>query len=275
MAGGIIHSAIAAHSPRMGVEEKAPDFVKGLIKGAYEMGERIRADKPDVIVVNSAHWVTTFMWYVTCQARHKGVVIADEAPDLIPGVPYERKGDPEFARALVEEINAAGFPCRPNESPHYTWDYGSWVPVKYMDPEGRIPVVLTGTVPLADNAECMAVGAAVRRTAEKTGKRAVVVCSSSLTHKIVRGPDKWPLQSHMELDFKFMDMLKQGRIGEAKEWFPRYTKDVVGEMGGRNVAFMLGAIDEAKGRWRGEQYGPYGQSSGSGNCNLTVFPTGQ
>ena len=100
MAGGIIRAAVATHSPRMGIEEKAPDFVRPLIAGLREMGDAIRAAKPDVIVVHSTHWVCTFMWYVTTQAIHKGICVGDEIPDFIPGSPYQYKGDPEFARAV-------------------------------------------------------------------------------------------------------------------------------------------------------------------------------
>jgi hypothetical protein len=104
MAGGIIRAAVAAHSPRMGIEENAPDFVRPLIAGLREMGEAIRADRPDVIVVHSTHWVCTFMWYVTTQAVHKGVCVGDEIPDFIPGSPYQYKGDPEFAKAIIGEM---------------------------------------------------------------------------------------------------------------------------------------------------------------------------
>jgi len=274
MAGGIIRAAVAAHSPRMGIEEKAPDFVRPLIAGLREMGDAIRAAKPDVIVVHSTHWVCTFMWYVTTQAVHKGVCVGDEIPDFIPGSPYQYKGDPEFARAIIGEIEAAGYPARPNDSPHYNWDYGSWIPVKYMDPKAEIPVVLIGTTIMADLNECMGVGGAVRKAAEKTGRRAVVVASSSFTHKLVRGPALWPTEDRMELDRRFIGLLTEGKIAEAKRWYPDYTEWVVGEMGGRNIALMLGAMDEKAEAYKGQQFGPYGQSSGSGNANVAVAPVG-
>lgn len=273
MVGGIVHSVVAAHSPRMGIEEKAPDFVRPLIQGLREMGAAIRGAKPDAIVIHSTHWVTTFMWYVTTQAVHKGICVGDEIPDFIPGAPYEFKGDPVLGNAIVDEIRALGYPSMPNESPHYNWDYGSWIPAKYMDPKCEIPVVLVGTVPLADLDECMNVGGAIRTAAEKTGKRISVVASSSFSHKLVRGPSSWPTAERIELDRKFIDLLMQGKIAEAKKWYPDYTGWVVGEMGGRNIALMLGTIDETSGKsFTGRQYGPYGQSSGSGNANVAVAP---
>src|SRR5262249_34781448 len=135
MQGGLIAVAVAPHAPRLGVEERVPAFQTGLIDGLKQLGQALRGLRPDLFVVNSAHWVTTFNWYATVQETHRGVCVADEAPDLMPGTPYERKGDPAFARAFVEELRAAGIPTLPNDSPHYQWDYAALVPLLYLDPD--------------------------------------------------------------------------------------------------------------------------------------------
>jgi 3,4-dihydroxyphenylacetate 2,3-dioxygenase len=255
----------------MGVEATAPAFVKDLIEGEYEMGRALRGAKPDVIVVHSAHWVCTFNWYVTCQATHQGRCVADEAPDLIPGIPYRYKGDPEYATVLVEEIGALGYPCNRNESADFRWDYGSWVPTHYLDPEGEVPIVLVGTVVSADLKEAMNVGTAVRRAGERSGRKVAFIASCSFTHHIVRGPELWPTEERQALDHKFIGMLTEGRIDEAKAWYPDYARAVVGEMGGRNIATMLGCLESGR-RYKGRQYGPYAQSSGSGNANVLLEP---
>ncbi len=271
MAGSIIRSVITPHTPRMGVEETAPDFVRPLIEGARAMGAYLRDERPDVLIIHSTHWVCTFLWHVTCHSEHTGYAVADEAPGLIPGIPYRRTGDPELARAILGELGAAEIPNAPNESEHYAWDYGSWVPAHYLDPEGTIPVVLVGTVLLADLDECAKAGAAIRRAVEATGRRAVFVASTAFAHKLVRGPDRWPTEERQTLDHRFLDMLKTGRIAEARTWFPEYTKAVVGEMGGRAIATLLGTLgDDEDAKFEGRQFGPYGQSSASGNASISI-----
>ena len=131
--GGIIRSVVAPHTPRMGVEAKAPDFVKEVIRGSLLMGEDIRADQPDVIVINSTHYVCTFNWYATTVKEHKGYCVAMEAPDLIDSQYYHYKGDPEMGQAIVDELKAFGYPANPNASETYAWDYGSWVPARYLE----------------------------------------------------------------------------------------------------------------------------------------------
>jgi 3,4-dihydroxyphenylacetate 2,3-dioxygenase len=271
MNGAIMMSAIASHTPRIGIEATAPDFLSGVIAGEYALGRAIQALAPDVIVLQSAHWVTTFTWYVTCQARHQGNCVSDELPDLIPGVPYDRPGDPEFGGMLVEEIKAKGLLAGRNETAHYKWDYGTFVPLQYLDPAERIPVVTMGTCILADLDECYRVGTAVRDAAVKSGKRVVFVASSALSHKLVRNPASWPTAEHQALDRRFIAMLRDGRTGEARRFLDGYAAETGVEMGGRNLAAMLGVLDGVPAdRLTGEEYGEYGPSSGAGHTNFAI-----
>jgi len=270
MAGEIVRYAITTHSPRIGVEANAPAFARGLIQGVRLLGEEIRAARPDAIVLMSTHWVTTFPWYTTCQEVLEGHCVADEAPDLIPGIPYRWQGDPLLARSIVDEIKSIGVSAAYNESPHYELDYGTVVPMQYLDPQMSVPLVSLGTCILAPLDECLAVGAAIRRAVEKTGRRVAVVGSTAFAHLIERGPDKWPPKEHMEEDARFIAMLTAGRIREAKDRLPAYSRAVHAEVGGRVIGTILGTLDEARERYTGVQHGPYGQSSASGNASVSL-----
>lgn len=271
MAGGILMSAIASHSPRIGIEAQAPDFLRGVIDGEYAMGRAIQALEPDVIVLQSAHWVTTFTWYVTCQARHRGVCVSDELPDLIPGQPYDRPGDPEFGAALVEAIKAKDLLAGRNETEHYKWDYGTFVPLQYLDPSQRIPVVTMGTCILADLDECYRVGTAIRDAAASSSRKVVFVASSALSHRLVRDPASWPTSANQALDREFVAMLSEGRSGDARRFLDTFAERAQVEMGGRNIATMLGVLDGmAADHQSGVEYGEYGPSSGAGHTNFAV-----
>lgn len=274
MTPGIVAAAAVPHVPTLGLPENTPDFQLTLVEGERALGRALRELKPDLFVVNSSHWVCTFGWYATCQSVHQGMCVADEAPDLIPGIAYKRKGDAEFASALVDEWQARGIPGGRNDTPHYAWDYGSLVPLLHLDPEAEIPVVQIPTVILSDLAECTLAGRAVHATAKRLGRRVVYIASSAFSHALVRGRHLKPTAERAALDQKFIDLLKRGAASEAIAWLPEYSRAAVAEMNGKPLAGMLGALqalEEEGARLEGEQYGGYAQSSGSGNANVVVW----
>ena len=274
MNSGVIAAAAVPHVPTLGLPQNTPDFQLTLVEGERALGRALRELKPDLFVVNSSHWVCTFGWYATCQSVHQGMCVADEAPDLIPGIAYKRKGDAEFASALVDEWQARGIPGGRNDTPHYAWDYGSLVPLLHLDPEEEVPVVQIPTVILSDLAECMLAGSAVHATAKRLGRRVVYIASSAFSHALVRGRHLKPTPERTELDQKFIDLLKRGAVAEAVAWLPEYSRTVVAEMNGKPLAGMLGALEalqEEGAELAGEQFGGYAQSSGSGNANVVVW----
>ena len=275
MPGGLIAVAVAPHAPRLGIEERVPAFQTGLIDGLKQMGQALRTLRPDLFVVNSAHWVSTFNWYATVQDPHRGVCIADEAPDLMPGTPYERPGDPAFARAFVEELKAAGIPALPNDSPHYQWDYAALVPLLYLDPDAEVSVVQIPTVHQGSLDEAVEVGRLLDRVAQATTRRVILIASSALSHALERGPDKWPTTERIQLDKQMIGHLERGEVDSLLDWLPTYSREAVAEMGGRVLAVMFGALSAMRNRvpaLRGRLYGSYAQSSGSGNASVAVVP---
>ena len=271
MAGGIYRGIVVPHAPRLGKPEIVPDFAKAAVQGIKDMGADIRADKPDVLVICSTHYVSTFNWHASTVARHKGHCVAMEAPDMIGGEYYDYPGDPALGHAIVDEVKALGHPIVANASEHYSWDYGTWVPVHYMDPDATIPVVKIPVVLAADLDETYAVGQAIDRACRKTGRRAVIAASSSFAHKLVRGPAQWPSPERVEADRKFIAMMMDGKLKDCWSWFPDYAEFVHGEMGGRALALLLGGLAATGGtKWQSAQYGPYTQSSASGNASVSL-----
>ena len=267
--GGIVAHAVCPHTPRMAYPDEAPDFLNGVMAGMREMGEVIRSFELDLWVVHSTHWVTTFNWYVTHQPQHEGVCVGEECPDLIPGIDYSIQGHPEFAAALSNSIEKAGFPGGQSRTLNHRFDYGSLVPLTYLDPDFSLPVVLLGCCVMADIRECMAVGAAVSQAAKESGRRVGFLASTALSHRLVRGPDRWPTDDEQRRDREFIDLVCCGNIDEARAQFVAYSRAVTAEMGGRNLATFLGSLNSDT-QYIGKQYGDYGQSSGSGNASFLL-----
>jgi len=112
---------------------------------------------------------------------------------------------------------------------------------------------------------------AIRDAAAASGKRVVFVASSALSHRLVRDPASWPTAEHQALDRRFVEMLREGDLAEARRFLDHYAKEAQVEMGGRNIATMLGTLDGlAVDRQDGAEYGEYGPSSGAGHTNFAI-----
>lgn len=99
----------------------------------------------------------------------------------------------------------------------------------------------------------------------------VFVASTALSHKLVRNPAAWPTDAHQALDRRFMDMLRAGRLAEAWQFLDAYARETHVEMGGRNLASMLGVLDGVSpARLSGAMHGEYGPSSGAGHTNFGI-----
>jgi 3,4-dihydroxyphenylacetate 2,3-dioxygenase len=269
---GVIAAAIVAHVPTLSRADITPGFQKTLVEGERELGKQLRALKPDLWVIASTHWVSTFNWLATCQKEHKGMCVADEAPDLISGLPYCYGGDPVFAETLLDAWRQTGLPVARNDSPHYAWDYGTYVPLSHLDPDAAIPVVGLPAVLMADHAECLRAGQAIHTAAMKCARRVVFLASTALTHSLVRGRHLMPNAERIRADEIFIAALLGGEIEPAISGFAEYHRVAETEMGGRVLATLLGVLrgmTQAQ-TLAGKQFGGYGQSSGSGNANLVL-----
>jgi 3,4-dihydroxyphenylacetate 2,3-dioxygenase len=146
-----------------------------------------------------------------------------------------------------------------------------------MDPRREVPVVPLPTVLCSDLAENRRVGRLIHEIGKATGKNLVFVSSCALSHDVLRGPERWPSEERQALDRRFIELVIAGRVRELAAWFPDFVREGMAEMGGRTLASMVGgleALSEERDDLVGRQYGPYAQSSGSGNAHLAVVPGG-
>ena len=273
---GLVGVYLTVHTPRYCTYEAAfagtlahPDF-RGVRDGLVAQGRHLAALAPDVIVINSCHLVSTFPTVVDGTPRHRGVLTAQEAPELIHGVAYDFPGDFAFASALVQRGRDDGLQCTLANDVHFPLDYGTVMPlVCYLDRAQRIPTVPVSVCLSADLPESFAWGRHVARTAAALDRRAVFVASGSVSHKILRGPERWPGPGEQELDRRLARLLAEGDYEAAWAWLPEYAAAAEPEMGGRHLAMMLGALMET-GRRFGAAVHAYGPSSGSGNYVISM-----
>jgi 3,4-dihydroxyphenylacetate 2,3-dioxygenase len=269
MAGGLIAAAIAPHTPFLLDEANTPPRLHGVLAGCRDLGRLIRGLAPDLLVINSSHWNTPFLWYVTSHNRHRGRCISDKDDHQIGTRDYDYPGDPEFAHALAGAIAADGLPSGEADDPMLSWDYGVYVPAKFVSPDATMRVVVLSTCLMATLSECRRVGGLIDSVARQTGRRTIFIASTAFAHKLVLEPENAPPPEHLEADLAFIGLLRDGRLADAWTRLPSYAATVHAELAGRSLATFLGGFDPAV-RVTPHALGEYGHSSGSGNFTLAL-----
>lgn len=258
-------SMLVPHMPSMCHEGQVPEFQKDMAVALKEIGKQLKEIKPDVIVLVSCHWPSTFFHYVDCTPVHKGILTAFEAPDLIKDVPYHYPGDESLANELVKAAENEGLEVQGVNDPFYIWDYGTVVPLRYLVPDEDIPVINLSVTLAASLEETYKWGQAIAKVLRESEKKIVFISSGALSHNLVRGRHKKPTITEQAMDKQFIEFVMNKNYQAAYEMLPEYTRFARVESGGRHLAMLFSMIEEG---WK-PSYLADGQSSGSWNAVIT------
>jgi len=246
-------------------EADVPDYQRPMVDSMKEVKEQMDRDKPDAIVLVSCHWPSTFSHYVDATPKHEGILTAFECPDLIKDVPYSFQGDPELALQLVEAGKKHDLQVTGVSDPFYVWDYGSVVPLRYLTPDGDIPVVNLSITLAASLDETYKWGKAVKKVLDESDKKIVFISSGALSHRLVRGRENKPTTSEHAMDKVFIQFIMDKDYDSAYAMLPQYARLAGVESGGRHLAMLLAILEDTD----EPAFYSAAQSSGSWNAVMT------
>lgn len=262
---------LAPHAPSMIYDDQVPPYQREAADGMKTVAKIIDEINPDVALLISCHWMTTFDHFVDASEYHKGNCTSPENPALISKVPYSYPGDRELGLQLVEAGQKAGIPVLELNDPEYDWDYGTVVPLRYMIPKENIPVINLPVVLCSTMDECYKWGQVIREVLDKSGKKAIFIASGALSHNLVRGRENMPTLAEQAMDKQFISCLEKCDLDSAWKMLPQYGSLAKVESGGRHLATLLGAL---KGGTYEYNYYGYCQSSASANVVVTLRSKG-
>ena len=142
--------------PRKGSRQDA-------INGHIEIGRRCRALGVDTIVVFDTHWLSNFGYHINANPLHRGVFTSHEAPQMVQDLPYDLPGDTPLAEAIAEEAAGAGLNVIAHRVASLGLEYGTIVPMHFMNPDGFARVVSVATPLFTSVEESRVLGEAKRR----------------------------------------------------------------------------------------------------------------
>lgn len=253
-----VFAVMTPHPPIMVAEVGGPraEVTAASVQAARRAAEMLAAFAPDTVVIMSPHAPgVRDAFAVETSAHVAGSLARFGAPD----VEIDTVVDEEMAAAILEEADATGIPTveRPSLPPLAPGelDHGVLVPMRFLDPASRHPLVVLSlsALPLADHG---ALGAAIRRAAERLGRRMAFVASGDLSHRLTpEAPAGYsPLAG--SFDEKIVAVVRGGDLSMLLKIDPVLAEDA-GECGLRSLATLAGILPQADTRVLAYE-GPWG-----------------
>lgn len=259
--------------PRKGTRQDAID-------GHREIARRCRALGVDTLVVFDTHWLVNASYHINCAPHFEGSYTSNELPHFISNMAYACDGNPALGQALARSCNAWGVETLAHEATTLAPEYGTLVPLRYMNPDRHFKVVSVSALCMAHYLNDSArLGWAMRRAVEDDYDGTVAfLASGSMSHRFAQNglaPEYafkiWSPLLEM-LDRRVVEMWQHGgQWADFCAMLPEYAAKGHGEGFMHDTAMLLGALGWSGYDGRAELVTPYFGASGTGQLNA-VFP---
>ncbi len=142
--GTLALAAKITHVPSMYLSEMEGEHKgcrQAAIDGHIEIGRRCRELGVDTIVVFDTHWLVNSGYHVNCAPKFEGVYTSNELPHFIKNLPFAYDGNPALGHLLADAATAAGVRTRAHSDTSLAPEYGTLVPMRYMNADRHFKVV--------------------------------------------------------------------------------------------------------------------------------------
>ena len=207
---------------------------------AYERAaEEIAALKPETVIVTSPHAVMYADWFHISPGSG---ATGDFSAFGAPGTAFKETYDTQLVRVLCGLAAEKGFPAGTQGERDRRLDHGTMVPLWFIEQKYRdfrlVRIGLSGlSLP-----EHYALGQLIQRVVDETGRRAVLVASGDLSHKLkTTGPYGFAEEGPV-YDERIMDAASRAAFGEMLRFDESFCEKAA-ECGHRSFVIMAGAFD--------------------------------
>ena len=280
--GQLVLAAKITHVPSMYLSEQdGPHHGcrQPAIDGHREIARRCRELGVDTIVVFDTHWLVNSGYHINCAPSWEGVYTSNELPHFIKNLPFAYAGNPELGQLIAQAATAAGVLTRAHDATSLSLEYGTLVPMRYMNDDQRFKVVSISALCTVHNLiDSVELGRAVRRAIEDQYDGTVaVLASGSLSHRFAQNgrADEFlhkVWDPFLEtVDHHVVDLWQKGDWKTFCGMLPEYAVKCHGEGSMHDTAMLLGVLGWDQYQGQAEVVTPYIGSSGTGQINA-IFP---
>lgn len=280
--GKLVLAAKITHVPSMYLSEMDGPHKgcrQAAIDGHKEIARRMRELNVDTIVVFDTHWLVNSGYHINCAPAWEGIYTSNELPHFIKNMPFSYEGNPALGHAIAETATAAGVHTRAHDATSLALEYGTLVPMRYMNEDKRFKVISVSALCTVHNlADSIELGRAVRKAIEeKFDGNVAVLASGSLSHRFAQnGVSEQFLHKVWDpfletVDHHVVELWKNGDWKTFCGMLPEYAVKCHGEGMMHDTAMLLGVLGAEEYTGKAEVVTPYFGSSGTGQINV-VFP---
>lgn len=272
--GELVLAAKITHVPSLMLSERI-EPLKGTRDGPINalklIGKRARERGADTFVVFDTHWISNFGFHINANPWHSGSYTSPEAPHMINDISYDFPGNAELADLIAAETAKEGPLALAHQVKTMPVEYGTIVPMYYMNADKALSVVPIASPVFASIDENRKFGAAVHRAIKRSKHKVAVLASGSLSHQLFEnsklGPEAWNKISsefNRQMDLRVLELWRDGRFAEFCAMLPDYTRKCNGEALMADTVMLFGALGWDHYNGKAEQLCDYFPSSGSG-----------
>ena len=291
--GKIVSGCLSPHPPHLvyaiNPEQNEPEATgsgawKALLNGYDSLQASLLKKDFDVLVLHTPHWKTVVGHHFLGVPHFKDLSVDPVFPNLFR-FNYELDVDVELAEVIAAEASERGLITKMMRNPDFRVDYGTITSCQLAYPSWDIPiVVLSSGSPYYyysneyGDAEMRALGEATRAAIEKSGRRAVLLASTSLSHRhFTEEPDD-PEDPRFESiynanqrawDDRILGLVESGNCKQILAEMPDFIEQANSECKEGGFTWLLAALGIPD--YPGKIHG-YGSVIGTGNAIVEWTP---
>jgi 2-aminophenol/2-amino-5-chlorophenol 1,6-dioxygenase subunit alpha len=236
--------------------EKNPGYQR--LRAAFDaVRQEIVELEADVILVYSTMWPSVIGHQIQARPEPEWVHVDELFHDL-GSMHYKFRIDSDLAHAYCDAAKKRGLSVRTVDYHGFPIDTGSVVALKLINPDNRLPAVITSSNVYADRAETIVFGKSARDALDLQGKKAVAIIVSTLSNRVHQtfiDPKDDSIHSlkDNEWNLKILEFLKLGRLEDVSQLSRQIHREArVHKVNNFKSIWWLSTLMGAHNRYQGE-----------------------